>query len=94
MVWAVLLMPLLTVSCKFTGALAVTITCPLVLQVAKPASSIPAMAVLELLQLKPSAGVRFRLELSVKIPMAVKPTVPLKLAEAEAGLTLMVFKLG
>lgn len=94
MVWAVLLMPLLTVSCRFTGALAVTVACPVLLQVASPASSILATPVLELLQLKPSAGVKVRLELSVKIPIAVKPTVPLLFATADAGLTLMLFKLG
>src|SRR4051812_15131194 len=52
-VWAVLSMPLLTVSCSFTGALAVTVTLPAVLQLARPASSMLATAVLELLQLRP-----------------------------------------
>ena len=93
-VWAVLSMPLLIVSCKFTGALAVMVTCPLVLQVASPASSMLATPGLELLQLKPSTAVIVRLELLVKIPLAVKPTVPLLIATAEAGLTLTVFKLG
>ena len=94
MVWAVLLMPLLTVSCKFTGALAVIVTCPVALQVARPASSILATTVLELLQLKPSAGVRVRLELSVKMPFAVNPKVPPRFATAEAGFTLMLLRLG
>ena len=93
-VCAVLSIPLLMVSCKLTGALAVMVTCPALLQVARPASSILATPVLELLQLKPSAGVRTRLELSVKMPFAVKPNVPLLFATAEAGFTLMLFRFG
>ena len=94
MVAAVLLMPLLIVSWRFCGALAVTVTLPGPLQEAKPVSLILAIAEFELLQLNPSAGVMRRLELSEKMPVAVKPTEPWVLADAVAGVTLMLFKLG
>jgi hypothetical protein len=35
-----------------------------------------------------------RLELSVKMPLAVNPKVPFTLATADAGFTLRLFKLG
>src|SRR5215469_1780525 len=82
------------VSCKFSGALAVMVTVPGVLQLAIPRSLILATAVFELLQLRPSAAVIVRLVLLVKMPVAVNPTEPCIEAEAVVGVTLSIFKLG
>jgi hypothetical protein len=70
---AVFEMPLLTVNCKFSGALAVTVTVPGPKHVASPVEPMVAPAV-EVLQDRPSACVSSRLLLSLKFPIAVNPT--------------------
>src|SRR5579862_9459047 len=87
----VLLIPEPTVTVKFCGAVAVTVTVPRLLQDAAPASSIVATTLFDVFQLSPSAIVNCRLVLSVKFPSAVNTTVPeLTVPFAFCGLTVML----
>jgi hypothetical protein len=67
----VLLIPLFTVKFRSAGAVAVIVTCPICLHAALPVSLIEAVVLLELDQVRPSATVRSRLVLLVKVAVAV-----------------------
>ena len=91
----VLLTPLLTVICRFCGAVAVTVTLPAAMQVALPVFPLMvATALFDVFQLRPSAAERSRLELLVKFPVAVNTTSWLRDALAVLGLTEMLEMLG
>ena len=67
--------PLLTVNCRFSGALAVTVTVPVAEQVASPvepmvAATVPAL-VAEVFQERPSTWDSSRLLPLAKFPVAV-----------------------
>ena len=85
----------LTVIVRSTGAVAVIITIPLRRQVALPVSPMLASEGLEDFQLRPSATVSVRVELSSNLPVAVYCTVSrvLALAAAATGDTSMAVSL-
>lgn len=60
-----------TVMVKFEGAVAVTVTTPAFTHWAEPESLMPAMSPLLVAQVSPSACVSWRLEWSLKVPVAV-----------------------
>lgn len=62
---------LVTVMVRFEGALAVTVTTPALTQLAMPESLIPAINPFAVAQVSPSACVSWRLEWSLKVPVAV-----------------------
>jgi hypothetical protein len=64
-------MVVVTVKVRDAGADAVTVTMPGVTQVAVPESLIPAIDPLDVAQVSPSVSVSVRLELFVKVPVAV-----------------------
>jgi hypothetical protein len=67
----VLVIVLVTVIVRSTGALAVTVTTPALTQLAEPESLIPATKPFEVDHVSPSACVNCRLEWSLKVPVAV-----------------------
>jgi hypothetical protein len=62
---------LVTVMVRFEGAVAVTVTTPGRTQLAMPESLMPAICPLAVAQVSPSAWVSWRLERSLKVPVAV-----------------------
>src|SRR6266550_5797110 len=88
--------PLLTVICRSAGAVAVMITDPGETHVASPVSPMVASTVFDDFHSSPSAKCNSRLEWSVNMPVAVKPTWPCGLlaAVAEEGETAMLINLG
>lgn len=69
-VGAVFCTPLFTVICRFSGALAVTVTVPGDMQVASPVAPIVA-AVVDVFQVRPSTCESSRLVPLLKFPLAV-----------------------
>jgi hypothetical protein len=90
--------PLFTVSCRFSGAVAVMVTLPGAEQVASPvepivAATVPAL-VGEVFHERPSTCDSSRLFPFAKLPVAVYPTWPsgLLVVVAEWGLTVILVK--
>jgi hypothetical protein len=92
----VLFTPLPIVNCRFAGAEAVIVTVPGLRQVARPRLEIDTSVTFDDDQERPSATVSRRLWWLVKVPLALKPTLPCELVAAVAvpGVTVTLTIVG